>query len=79
MNYKKSSGKPTSNTSNSETNHKNAELAGWNYVCNFGSSLIYANGDKRRLVDSVTGEVIFEYTIGIKSVELGKDTDKNTQ
>ena len=42
-----------------------ADLKGWDYVCTFGTCLVYAKGGERRLINAETGEVIFEYIIGI--------------
>jgi len=56
--------------SEKKINRKNIDLTEWNYVCTFGSCLIYANGDRRRLIKVVTGEIAFEYTIGIYDTAL---------
>ena len=62
MSNKGISSKPASEK---KINRKNIDLTDWNYVCTFGSCLIYANGDRRRLINIITGEIAFEYTIGI--------------
>jgi hypothetical protein len=60
-----------------KTNRKNTGLAEWNYVCTFGSCLVYANGDRRRLINTVTGEIVFEYTIGIHDAGLNTNMNKD--
>ena len=61
--------------SEKKINRKNIDLTEWNYVCTFGSCLIYANGDRRRLIKVVTGEIAFEYTIGIYDTALNKNSN----
>ena len=39
------------------------ELDGWTFVGYYASCQIYANGDKRRLIDPKTGWLICEYRI----------------
>lgn len=58
--------------SEKKINRKNIDLTEWDYVCTFGTCLIYANGDRRRLINIVTGEIVFEYTIGIHDTGLNK-------
>lgn len=60
-----------------KTNRKNVDLSKWNYVCTFGSCLVYANGDRRCLINTVTGEIVFEYTIGIHKVGLHKSSNND--
>ena len=50
---------------------KKVDLKGWDYVCTFGNSLVYAKGDKRRLIREDTGDIIIEYYIGIHKAEFG--------
>ncbi|MCK4785992.1 MAG: hypothetical protein KAV87_19705 [Desulfobacteraceae bacterium] len=58
-----------------KTNLRNIDLTEWNYVCTFGSCLIYANDDRRRLIKAETGEIVFEYTIGIHDAGLNKNSN----
>ena len=39
------------------------DLIGWKHVGYYGSSLIYARDNKRRLVNPEIGQSFFEYTI----------------
>lgn len=47
-----------------------ADLKGWDYVCTFGNCIVYAKGDKRRLIREDTGEIVIEYYIGIHKAEF---------
>jgi len=72
------SNKAAYNTPASEkkNNKNNVALSGWNYVCTFGSCLVYANGDRRRLINPETGDIVFEYTIGIHNEGLNNNINK---
>jgi len=57
-------------SSRKKLNVKKVDLKGWEYVCTFGNCLVYARGDKRRLIQEETGAVIFEYLIGIQEAKF---------
>lgn len=69
MSNKSISNKPVSER---KINRKNVDLTEWDYLFTFGSCLVYANGNRRRLIKVVTGDIIFEYTIGIHDTGLNK-------
>jgi hypothetical protein len=56
-----------------ETGDNKTDLSGWENMGYYGSCVIYAKGDKRRLIDPKTGQSIFEYKIAIRDIELSKD------
>ena len=67
MNNTMVSNKPSSKK---KVKGKKVDLTGWDYVCTFGNNLVYAKGSKRRLIKANTGEIVFEYTIGIHEVKF---------
>jgi len=70
MNRKVSSAqKPKHTTTIWETD----DLREWQKVCNFGSDLLLAKGDHRRLVDPTTGEIKMQYEIPRIDTEGNKD------
>jgi len=62
--------------SENKPNQKNVDLIEWNYVCTFGSCFVYANGDRRRLINTETGEIIIEYTIRMHDAGLYTNSNK---
>ena len=52
---------------------KMTDLNEWQRVCNYGSYLLFAKGDYRRLIDPVTGRIQIQYIVN-HEYEKG-DTD----
>ena len=70
MSYKEISSK---RASDNRTAPKDVNVKEWDYICTFGNCDVYANGNRRHLVDIKTGNVVFEYIIGIHGTELSKN------
>lgn len=52
--------KPEPNTG---TGDNRTDLSGWKRVGEYASYIIYAKGNKRRLVEQKTGKFVLEYVI----------------
>ena len=59
-----------------DTGDSKTALSEWKHVGYYGSCLIYARDNKRRLVDPETGQTTFEYVMSIMGLERNENIDE---